>query len=106
MSWILLSSFDLRILERIAAMEDPPALGVLSEDTVDAGLMKRLGRLRAASWNPRARILSRDQVTRVHDAGCLVLPWTILTRGDWDRVMELGADGAFCNEVRVSRPVA
>jgi glycerophosphoryl diester phosphodiesterase len=40
-------------------------------------------------------------VETVHAAGCLVLPWTILTQADWERVLGMGADGAFCNDLRM-----
>jgi glycerophosphoryl diester phosphodiesterase len=102
-SWVVISSFEVRILERVAAMENPPALSILSEEPAGAELIRLLADLKAVSWNPSLRVLSRDQVARVHAAGCLVLPWTVVTRKDWDRVMEMGADGAFCNEIQVGR---
>ena len=79
-------------------MPDPPALGLLSKKAATAIPVELLFRLGAVSWNPAAAKLNRVEVERVHGAGCFVLPWTVTTQKEWNRILEIGADGAFSNE--------
>jgi glycerophosphoryl diester phosphodiesterase len=103
MDRVIVSSFDRRILERIAAMEAPPAVAYISDHRADEGMLDQLLRLRAFSWHPRFTVLSRDQVSRVHEAGLKVFPWTINTVEEAERILAMGADGLICNEVQAVR---
>jgi len=79
MDRVILSSFDKRILHRIAGMEEPPATAYISEHGADRGLVEMLLAMKAFSWHPRFKVLTRDQVELLHAAGLKVFPWTINT---------------------------
>ena len=102
---VIISSFDKRILERIAAMDAPPAVAYISDQGADKGLVEMLLAIKAFSWHPRFTVLTRDQVNMLHAAGLKIFPWTINTRAEAEKVLALGVDGLICNELRVMRAV-
>jgi glycerophosphoryl diester phosphodiesterase len=57
--------------------------------------------MKAFSWHPRFKVLTREQVEMLHAAGVRVFPWTINTREEAERMLALGVDGLICNEPRV-----
>ena len=102
---VILSSFDKRILQRIAAMDGPPAIAYISDHGADKRVLHMLLAMKAFSWHPRFKVLTRDQVDMLHTAGLKVFPWTINTRAEAEKVLALGVDGLICNELRVMRAV-
>jgi glycerophosphoryl diester phosphodiesterase len=102
---VILSSFDKRILQRIAAMEAPPAVAYISDHGADRRVLEMLLAMKAFSWHPRFKVLTRDQVEMMHAAGLKVFPWTINTRAEAEKVLSLGVDGLICNELRVMQAV-
>jgi glycerophosphoryl diester phosphodiesterase len=105
MDRVIISSFDKRILQRIAAMEAPPAVAFISNHGADNSVLGMLLAIKAFSWHPRFKALTRDQVDMLHAAGLKIFPWTINTRGEAERILALGVDGLICNELRVMRAV-
>jgi glycerophosphoryl diester phosphodiesterase len=103
MDRVIISSFDTRILERIAAMDEPPAIAFISEREADQKVLDMLRRLKAFSWHPKFKILDRDQVDAMHAAGLRVFPWTVNTRKEAEKILSLRVDGLICNELRVMR---
>jgi glycerophosphoryl diester phosphodiesterase len=102
---VIISSFDKRILERIAAMDAPPSVAYISDHGADKRVLEMLLEMRAFSWHPRFKVLTRDQVGLMHAAGLKVFPWTINTRAEAEKILALGVDGLICNELRVMRAV-
>lgn len=102
---VIISSFDKRILERIAAMDAPPAIAYISDHGADKSLLEMLLAIKAFSWHPRFKVLTRDQVGLMHAAGLKVFPWTINTRAEAEMLLALGVDGLICNDLRVMRAV-
>jgi len=102
---VIISSFDQRILQRIAAMVAPPAIAYISDHGADKIVLEMLLKMRAFSWHPRFKVLTRNQVDMLHAAGFRVFPWTINTRAEAEKVLALGVDGLICNELRVMRSV-
>lgn len=96
---VIISSFDRRILERIAAMDSPPALAFISDTGADPDTLAVLSAIRAFSWHPRRTVLTRDQVGRVHALGLKIYPWTINARAEAEPLLTLGVDGLICNEM-------
>ena len=74
MDRVIISSFDRRILERMAAMDDPPAIAYLSDHKADQSVLDMLRAIKAFSWNPRFSILTHDQVDMLHAAGLKIFP--------------------------------
>jgi len=102
---VILSSFDKRILQRIAAMDAPPAIAYISDHGADWRVLEMLLAMKAFSWHPRFKVLTRDQVEMMHASGLKVFPWTINTRTEAEAVLALGVDGLICNELRVMQAV-
>ena len=102
---VIISSFGRRILERIAAMDAPPAIACISDHKADQSVLDMLRAIKAFSWHPRFSILTRDQVDMLHAAGLKVFPWTINTAAEAQKVLALGVDGLICNELQVMRTV-
>ena len=102
---VIISSFDKRILERIAAMDAPPAIAFISDHGADKRVLEMLLAMKAFSWHPRFKVLTRDQVDMLHGAGLKVFPWTINTQAEAEKLLALGVDGLICNELRVMRAV-
>jgi len=101
MGRVIISSFDQWILQRIAAMDAPPAVALISDHGADKIVLDLLLAMQAFSWHPRFKVLTRDQVEAVHAAGLKIFPWTINTREEAQRILALGVDGLICNELRV-----
>ena len=106
MDRVIISSFERRILERIARMPAPPALAFISDTGADPDLLDLLRSIRAFSWHPRHTVLTRDQVDGVHAQGLKIYPWTINTRSEAEALLRLGADGLICNEMDAFPPDA
>jgi len=96
---VIISSFDRRILERIAALPHPPALAFITDTGADPENTGVLCAIRAFSWHPRRTVLTADQVDRVHALGMRVYPWTINTRPEAEALLGMGVDGLICNEM-------
>jgi glycerophosphoryl diester phosphodiesterase len=105
MDRVIISSFDKRILQRIAAMDAPPAVAYISDHRADKRVLEMLLAMRAFSWHPRFTVLTRDQVDMLHAAGIKIFPWTINTRAEAEKILALGVDGFICNELRIMRTV-
>jgi glycerophosphoryl diester phosphodiesterase len=105
MDRVIISSFDKRILERIAAMDAPPAVAYISDHGADKSVLDMLLAMKAFSWHPRFTVLTHNQVDMLHTAGLKVFPWTINTRAEAEKVLALGVDGLICNELRVMQAV-
>jgi glycerophosphoryl diester phosphodiesterase len=102
---VIVSSFDERILRRIAAMEAPPAIALISDHAADRKVVDLLRAMKAFSWHPRFKVLTREQVDTLHAAGLKIFPWTINTREEARQILALGVDGLICNELQVMRAV-
>ena len=103
MDRVIISSFDKRILQRIAVMDAPPAIAYISDHGADKSFLEMLLAMKVFSWHPLFKILTRDQVEMLHAAGFKVFPWTINTRAEAEKLLALGVDGLICNELRVMR---
>lgn len=94
----LVSSFSRPILEQLAAMKNPPALALISEEAATAETIAFCRRIRSFSWHPDHRILTAGLVAEMHRHQIRVYPWTIKTRSDLARVREMGVDGVIVND--------
>ncbi len=101
MEYSIVSSFDRRILQRIAAMTAPPAIAFISDYPADRDVLDMLLAIKAFSWHPWFKVLARDQVDALHAVGIRVFPWTINTHEEAQAILTLGVDGIICNELDV-----
>ena len=102
MGRVIVSSFDKRILQRIAAMQEPPAIAYISDHRADQRVLEMLLAMRAFSFHPRFKVLSRTQVDLLHSAGIKVFPWTINTRQEAENLLAMVVDGLICNDPLVT----
>lgn len=100
---ILVSSFEPRYLERLAALPGAPPLALISRFALDAAALEFLERIRAYSWHPFVGVLDRRQVARAHASGLKVFPWTIQSRAEAEHAASAGADGLIANELELLR---
>ena len=101
MARILVSSFEPGVLIRMSKLESPPALGVLTDKTVDKKIVELCRQVNAFSWNPDHRYLSPEAVARMHRAGVRVLPYTVNSRRKMDELLAIGVDGLFTDDPRL-----
>lgn len=102
---VLISSFERRILQRIADMEQPPALALISEGVADQDAIDFCKRIQAFSWHADHRQLDRRQVERMHAAGMRVMAYTVNLPSDIRRVVDLGVDGVFSDDPLLAQSV-
>lgn len=98
---VIVSSYDRRILERLAAMPKPPAIAYISDHGADPMVLAMLLEIKAFSWHPRFRVLTREQVDLLHAAGIKVYPYTVNTPQEAQKLLAMGVDGLICNNLLV-----
>ena len=88
---VIVQSFDHRSLRAIAASGSDLTLAPLTRDRVRSpGQYTEWG---ASIWSPRASTLTADAVEAAHEAGLLVVPWTVNDVSEMDALIALGVDG-------------
>jgi glycerophosphoryl diester phosphodiesterase len=95
---VLISSFEWRVLERLAVLKEAPAIAVLSQHPRLGNPLDACKRLGAFSWNPSGRSLKKEHVRKMHEAGVLVFPWQIDTLEDMARMLNMGVDGLIVDD--------
>ena len=88
---VIVQSFDHRSLRAIAASGSDLALAPLTRDRVrNPGQYTEWG---ATIWSPRASTLTEDAVEAAHEAGLLVIPWTVNEISEMEELIAIGVDG-------------
>jgi glycerophosphoryl diester phosphodiesterase len=95
---VLISSFDRNILEKIASLENPPALALISRDPADDATIQFCKRLKVFSWHPAPSILSQDQVDAMHAEGFRVFPFNVDTPEQFKQMFDMQVDGVISND--------
>ncbi len=88
---VVYQSFDHRSLWAIATLVPDATLAPLTRrnDRFDSAIVSR----GATIWSPDHRALSEAVVAEAHDAGLLVIPWTVNEVADAERLIGWGVDG-------------
>ena len=94
----VVSSFSRPILEQLAAMKNPPALALISEEPATDETLAFCRRIRSFSWHPDHRIVTADLVEEMHSHNIRVYPWTVKTAKELQRVRAMGVDGVIVND--------
>jgi glycerophosphoryl diester phosphodiesterase len=94
----MISSFDVNILEQIAFMKIPPAIAFISKEPATRNTVQMCTRLKAFSWHPDHRVVTRNQVEEMHDAGIRVFPYNVNTLADCTRMNNMRVDGVITND--------
>jgi len=94
----LVSSFDMNILEQVAAMQAGPAIAFISEEPADKNMVEICTRLNVFSWHPDCKILTQEQVEMMHAHGINVFPWTVNELEDFNAMRDMKVDGVITND--------
>ncbi len=94
----LVSSFEVKFLEQIIAMEDSPAIAFISEEPADRKTIQMCHRLNVFSFHPNYRVVTEDQVDQLRAADLKVFPFTVNTRADAIKMLDMGVDGIITDD--------
>ncbi len=95
---VLVSSFEWRILGRLAVAPDAPALALLSEEPADATSLKACRNMGAFSWHPNFHKIDAAQVQQLHEADIRVFPWTVNSVQKINQLLDMGVDGIITDD--------
>jgi glycerophosphoryl diester phosphodiesterase len=95
---VLITSFEWQILESLVSLKMAPAVAVLSLYPKKDNPLEWCRRLGAFSWHPSFRWLRQRHVTKMHETGTLVFPWTVNTAEGMRRMLEMGVDGLIVDD--------
>jgi glycerophosphoryl diester phosphodiesterase len=101
---VLVSSFDWRVLENLRTLDPDVAIGLLAEIPADDRLLGWIQRLKAVSWHPDYRVLTRGQVDTLHHMGVKVFPFAVNGVIDTQGMLAMGVDGLFVDEPKQMTP--
>ena len=96
--YVLVSSFNRNILEKLRLMKDPPAIGVLSEFGEEKEGLAACRTLDALSWHPYYLALDKEQVARAHAQGFKVICYTVNEPEDISRLILMDVNGLFTDD--------
>lgn len=94
----LISSFHVDRLVRVRRLHPTVAIGILVHPWSLNTALARARRLNARSIHPPAREVTTALVNHLHEAGVLVLPYTVDRPGEKAKLLRLGVDGFFTND--------
>jgi len=94
----MISSFDVNILEQIAFMKNSPAIAFISKEPATQSTVQMCTRLNTFSWHPDHRVVTRNQVEQMHDAGIKVFPYNIDVLEDFARMRHMQVDGVITKD--------
>ena len=97
---VLVSSFDWRVLKKVRQLNPTIAVGLLADVPAGDRLFEWIEAVRAFSWHPDYRVLTRAQVERVHGAGARVFPYTVNGQIDTGGLLAMGVDGMIVDDSR------
>ena len=95
---VLISSFDLSLLQHIATLEHAPALGMISRNPANKQTLEKCTRLKVVSWHPNHQILTPEQVKAMHACDIRVFPYNADTGEEIARVLEMAVDGVISSD--------
>jgi len=96
---VLISSFEWKILEDVASMEDAPAIAVISKYPAKGDNVKLCIRLKAFSRHPNCRELQCDQVKIMREEGLRVFPYSVDSPGEYQRMIQMDVDGIITSDL-------
>lgn len=92
---VLISSFDIKILDQLSSIGDRPALALISKKPADDDTLKICERLKAFSWHPCHQVLTHQHVQRMHAAGIRVFPYNVDALSDYRQMLAMNVDGVI-----------
>ncbi|MBA3029803.1 MAG: glycerophosphodiester phosphodiesterase [Desulfobacteraceae bacterium] len=93
----LVSCFYGGVLRRVYQKAPDLHLGVLTYKN-KKGFLNTCQELKAFSWNPDYRYLDPDELLAAKNEGLKVLPYTVNSRKDMKRLLDMGVDGFITDD--------
>lgn len=88
----IVSSFDWNMLQETSNLNSNIPIGVLTEEDLDKALaFAEL--IKARAINPDYVLLNEERTKKIQDKGFLVLPWTVNTEKDIQKIKSFNVDG-------------
>jgi glycerophosphoryl diester phosphodiesterase len=94
----MVSSFEVHILEQVAAMKAPPAIAFISEEPAGKNTVDMCARLNVFSWHPDCKIVTPAQVEMMHAHGIKVFPWTVNELEDFHAMRDMNVEGVITDD--------
>lgn len=88
----IVSSFDWDSLQEVHNLNSNIAIGVLTEEDLDKALAFAES-VKARAINPDYQLLTLENTKKIQEQGFLVLPWTVNTTEDIQKIKSYNVDG-------------
>ena len=88
----IISSFDWNMLEETSNLNPNIPIGVLTEENIDTALAFA-EKIKAKAIHPDFNLLNEENVRQIQEKGFLVLPWTVNTEEDIQKVKSYKVNG-------------
>ena len=88
----IVSSFDWNMLQETSKLNPNIAIGVLTEEDLDKALAFA-EKIKAKAIHPDFQLLNKENVSEIQEKGFLVLPWTVNTEEDIQKVKSYNVNG-------------
>ncbi|MEA2010923.1 MAG: glycerophosphodiester phosphodiesterase family protein, partial [Actinomycetota bacterium] len=89
---VTVQSFVRESLEAIHRVDPEIRLAALTVGDADPGGYAKLG---ASVWSPKASTISERRLDEAHDAGLIVIPWTVNSLEEVEMLIVAGVDGVI-----------
>jgi hypothetical protein len=83
-------------------MPDAPPVALISDKPFAKDTLECCKRLKVFSWHPRYNVVNRRKIQTMHEAGIYVFPYNISSRGEFQKAMQMGADGGIIDDLRIA----
>lgn len=88
----IISSFDWDMLQETSNLNPKIAIGVLTEENLDTALAFA-EKIKAKAIHPDFNLLTEENVHQIQEKGFLVLPWTVNSEEDIQKVKSYNVNG-------------
>lgn len=88
----IISSFDWNMLEETSKLNPSISIGVLTEENIDTALAFA-EKIKAKAIHPDFQLLNAENVQQMQEQGFLVLPWTVNSEEDIQKVKTYQVNG-------------
>ncbi|URM38202.1 glycerophosphodiester phosphodiesterase [Flavobacterium anhuiense] len=88
----IISSFDWNMLEETSKLNPNISIGVLTEENIDTALAFA-EKIKAKAIHPDFQLLNAENVQQMQEQGFLVLPWTVNSEEDIQKVKTYQVNG-------------
>jgi glycerophosphoryl diester phosphodiesterase len=92
---VVVSSFEMRFLERLRKQDRELALAFISRHPADQSVLDQCKKLKLYSWNPWSGVLTDEQISTMHQIGVKVFTFTVNQTEEFKKLIQLGVDGVF-----------